>query len=172
MTRAEVIAVLAVAAKAYGREIDAQTIDAWLEFMTDIAANEAARALREHVRESKFFPTIAEITTRVAAARIDAPDIAQAWGEVQRALVAVGRYGSPKFSHPLIAQTVNALGWQSICDSPVETEATLRAQFERFFRARADSAHREANAGALDVARTGSVSSAVAIRGLLGEGPR
>lgn len=89
-------------------------------------------------RESKFLPTIAEIRERAeaiykTAKGIESPDASKAWEEVGREISRTGRYGRPKFTDPLAAETVKRMGWTSICAAEEKTAAIQRAQFMRIY---------------------------------------
>ena len=168
MSEGEVMAMLAVAGKVYGKDVRPDLIQVWHEFMLDVSADEGARAMRQHVAESQYFPTVADIRKRVTAGRVDAPDIGRAWGEVLSQVRAVGSYKSPRFSHPAIENAVNALGWVEICMTLDSDVPTLRAQFERYYKAGLETSAKDQNHGRLESARrAGSITAGDAIRGLL-----
>jgi hypothetical protein len=52
----------------------------------------------------------------------------EAWGDVGMAIRRTGYIGVPRFSDPLVAECVRAMGWRNLCigDSP---EASDRARF-------------------------------------------
>jgi hypothetical protein len=172
MTHGECMAMLAVAGKVYGEGVAEDVVEAWAQFMADVTPEEGAAAMREHITESPHFPKVADIRKRVAAHRVNAPDVAAAWGEVLRQVRLVGYYGLPQFSHPAIAAAVDALGWQEVCHTPTDQLGTLRAQFERYFRSRLETGARAANAGALEEHRRhGAISAGDALKQLLGKKP-
>lgn len=173
MTKGECAAMLAIASRMYGQPVDADLVEGWSEFMGDVSPEEGTHALREHITESSKFPTVADIRKRVASVRVSALDVGEAWGEVNRALQRVGFYGSPTWSHPAIASAVEALGWKTICHTDNDDVPTLRAQFERYYKAALEGRQRAANAGALSAysdERRGVMSSASLVAGLLGNG--
>lgn len=169
MTPGECDAMLAIAGKVYGRDVSDGLVDAWAEFMGDVTADEGARAIREHITESPHFPTVADVRKRVASMRIGRVDPGAAWEEVRRAIGREGRNRTPEWSHPAIAAAVNALGWVDICNTLDDDLSTLRAQFERYYRAAMENRAKAANVGALEAhqERRGQLSAGEAIAGLL-----
>jgi hypothetical protein len=156
MTRAECMAMLAVAGQCYEKALTVELVDAWCSMMADITAEEGAAALRAHIATSPHWPKVSDIRNRVAEARSPAPDVAAAWGEVYRAIGSWGRDREPAWSSPAIAAAVQAIGWRAICDSNTDDVNTLRAQFERFLLAGVKTARQAANVGALEATRAGN----------------
>lgn len=100
----------------------------WCELLRDLDGDILKAAALQHVSESKWFPSIAEL--RDAAAQLMTPDRmtpVEAWGEVVRAFSYPGRYGNPQFNDPITAEVINDLGWIKLCDS--EMQETDRARF-------------------------------------------
>lgn len=68
-----------------------------------------------------------------------------AWGEVRRAIQTKGAYRMPgrdlEFSEPLTARAVDALGWQELCLS--EMQSADRARFIELYEQLATSARKE-----------------------------
>lgn len=90
-------------------------------------------------KESSFLQSIAEIRDRArslykSVAGIPEPDAGKAWGEVVKAISHVGMNRFPEFSDSRTAETVRRMGWKDICLAPVDSTATLRAQFLRMYR--------------------------------------
>lgn len=133
MTGAEIRRLLAFLVASYPRaEVGDETIQAYEVMLRDLPYREAQRAVVEHVATSRFWPTIAEIRTAVAEGSVAAPPVGVAWAEVRKQIAAVGRTGSPHFSHSLIAETVGSIGWRELCDSTSQT--TDRAHFRDQYR--------------------------------------
>ncbi len=171
MTQGECMVMLAVAGRMYGRDISDGLVEGWTEFMADITAEEGVRAVKQHITESHMFPTVADVRRRVAESRVDAVDVGAAWGEVRKAISRWGYNRVPTWASPAVAHAVEALGWREICMTLVNDVPTLRAQFERYYRAYLDGARREANSGALEAhtqaERRGQVAAGAALAGLL-----
>jgi hypothetical protein len=161
MTKGECAAMLAIAAKAYGKPVDEGTEDVWAQLMGDISWNEGELAMLRHVATSRFFPMICDIRAAVAALRVPPVDLAAAWEEVQKGVRYGGRNKEPQWSHPLIASAVDSMGWHSFCDMTNEQLPTVRAQFAKMLAARTETRTKEANTGALEshLARRGMLSA-------------
>lgn len=67
MTLAECFGLLAIAGRVYNRANDPALAEDWYHAMADVPIDTAIAAMRAHVRETKWFPTIAEILARVEA---------------------------------------------------------------------------------------------------------
>lgn len=101
----------------------------WCELLSDLGGELLRAATLQHVAISKWFPTVAEL--REAAADIVNPDhqmtAMEAWGEVVSQIRAVGSYGRPQFSNPMIHRMVSDMGWKNLCMS--EMPGADRARF-------------------------------------------
>jgi hypothetical protein len=101
----------------------------WCELLRDVDGDLLRAAALQHVANSKWFPTVAEL--RQSAADIASPDhrmtAMEAWGEVSRQIRSVGSYGEPEFSNPLIYRLVDDMGWRNLCAS--EMPGADRARF-------------------------------------------
>jgi hypothetical protein len=111
-----------------GTKVDAKTVEVYAHDLADLPPQACALAVKTLRQTSRFLPSIAEV--RQATAEITGghlPDGDEAWGEVQRQIKQTGYYGKPRFSHPAIAATVRAMGWQDLCAS--ENGVADRAHF-------------------------------------------
>jgi hypothetical protein len=101
----------------------------WCELLKDVDGALLRASALQHVANSKWFPTVAEL--RQAAADIASPNhrmtAMEAWGEVSRQVRDVGSYGKPQFSNPLIRRLVDDIGWLDLCHS--EMPGADRARF-------------------------------------------
>ena len=151
MTKDEAKRMMALLKALYPRQtVEPETIRAYAGFIVDLDAREVEQAINEHVAESPYFPTVADIRQRVAKRSVHCPGADEAWGEVLREVRRVGYYGRPQFSHPAIAAAVDALGWQEFCQSDVESQGTWRAHFNRYYEAGKERAVKSANVGRLE----------------------
>jgi hypothetical protein len=139
MTHGECGAMLAIAGRIYGKSVNLALVDVWHEFMASMSAEEGVRAMKRHVVESPHFPTVADICRLVREERLGPQDAAEAWEEVRRAFGRCGRDREPTWSTPAIAGAVEAIGWRELCNTLDEDLPTVRAQFERYFKARLET---------------------------------
>lgn len=116
-------------------EMTPGNIQSYGEMIIDLDFDETTAAIRRLASTLKFFPSISEIRAEVAArscAHLPLPEVA--WGEVSRAIGAVGRNRKPEWSCPEIADAVEGTGgWQLICND--ENTMSTRARFVDAYRA-------------------------------------
>lgn len=130
-SKQEIIKALTVLAAAYPRfELPQATVEIYTRLLVDLDFDTLKAATLHCATVHKFFPTVAEI--RAAAVELQTmaegiPSESEAWGEVVKQIQAVGSYGKPKFSHPLIEDVVRQLGWINLCMS--ENQTADRARF-------------------------------------------
>lgn len=116
MTKLDMSKCLAIVTIEYPKfEATRERIDLWHELLGRHDAIDVARAIQSHLLSSKWEPRIAEINELLT--KPDYPTALEAWGEVRKAIGAVGYLnGRPEFSHPAIDFIVVAMGWQTFCD--------------------------------------------------------
>lgn len=113
-------------------------IETWADHLSDVNDDMLAAAVRNHIDNSQWLPSIAEIRAgTVALMRQASPAhqiASEAWGDVKRAILTVGYYSKPTFANPVTAAIVQRMSWREICldDGP---EGVIRAQFERMYDA-------------------------------------
>jgi hypothetical protein len=107
--------------------------EAYAIALADVPAELAMGAAQQALRTSRFFPTPSEVRELVAEEVLDLPTPEEAWEEVLAEIRAVGRYGRPRFTSDVLAETVARLGWLSLCGA--EDVAAARATFERSYKA-------------------------------------
>lgn len=61
------------------------------------------------------------------------PGWEQAWKELTQMVKSKGSYGTPEWSHPVIAEAVDTLGYKEFCMSQTSDIATWRAQFRQIY---------------------------------------
>lgn len=147
MTQGECGAMLAIAGRMYGKPINTALVEAWHEFLGGVSAQEGINAMRAHITDSPHFPTVADICKRVAEERLGPADAGAAWEEVRRAFGRCGRDHEPIWSTRAIAGAVEAIGWRELCNTLDEDLPTVRAQFERYFKARLQLQDKETKLG-------------------------
>jgi hypothetical protein len=109
-----------------------RTPEVYYQLLADIPGDELKAAALHCVSEQgrAFAPSIGEIRGAVAELRGMAGNVPgpfQAWQEVLAQFRETGSYGTPQFSHPLIAQAVRQMGWREMCLS--ENQIADRARF-------------------------------------------
>lgn len=109
-----------------------ETIALYRQLLSDIPLDLLHAATLHTISQAdrKFAPSVGEI--RGAAGEImrsvsKIPSSYEAWEEVRLAMVEVGSYGTPKFSHPLVAKAVSVIGWRDMCLS--ENTVADRSRF-------------------------------------------
>ncbi len=108
------------AAYANASPVSEATLEIYAQMLSDIPEEILDKILYQILNTCKFFPTIAEIREIAVNIMTDGkriPDAIEAWGEVIQQIDLTGYYGMPKFSHPLISETVKMFGWQNLCMS-------------------------------------------------------
>ena len=125
MTKLETIELFGVLIAAYPNfdkfrddsQVEAM-VNMWATLFADDDGKIVALAVKRHIMTSKWPPSIAEI--REIMADITHPDLIppdQAWAAVNDLISAVGEYNVDNAHRnlpPLIAQTVDAIGWRTL----------------------------------------------------------
>jgi hypothetical protein len=121
-----------------------KTSEIYETMLADLDYAAARRAATRLIATSKWLPTIAEIRESVTAITRGPVRLGgEAWQDAMAEVRRVGRYEKPRFSDPLVAETLRLWGsWQGFCDSP-EDDPGGRARFIELYeqlaaRARAD----------------------------------
>lgn len=130
----EVAAVVGQLGVIYSRDLDPATPGAWASLFTDVPASALFEAAAEHARESRFFPTPADLRARAVRSQ-NMPTSEEAWLEVKRAISKWGYYGEPRFTHKAISDAVEAIGWDDLCSMQIGDQSAERAHFLRCYGA-------------------------------------
>lgn len=119
MKDSEVVDILQQLKAAYPRQpISKDTLEIYARELEPFGADEMYTAMRWLLRNSRFFPTIAELIGSVAERRLNLPGPEDAWGEVASELRRVGHTARPEFSTDLIKEAVDNIGgWRRLCES-------------------------------------------------------
>jgi hypothetical protein len=130
-TEDTIIKIFKMLSTAYpGSDVNQETVKLYMRLLEDIPDDVLETATLDVIGRSTFFPRISELRRasadiQTSASRI--PNAYDAWQEVSQALPLYGRDHRPTFSHPLIEQTVDALGWRNLCLSV--NQVSDRARF-------------------------------------------
>lgn len=136
--------------------ITEDTVRAWQWAFEDQRDEDVAAAVKLHIRQSKWFPKPAELLELIAEQTVAAGLLPEeAWLEVLREVSRVGlrRGDERRFSDPLIAEAVSAVGWGLICTADA---AEARKQFVFTLRAVIGRARRARQHGAAGLALAGA----------------
>lgn len=169
MTIAEVTEFLALVSDAFPERMrtNAGALAIWSRMLSDLSIAEAQRALVEYLSDGPPHPpSISDIRRRVSDATTGAVNAAEAWEEVRKAICRVGRYKTPTFRSPLVAAAVEAIGWEALCNTLEDDLPTVRAQFERYLKARGETAAKAGNSGRLEehLTRIGGATAGALLR--------
>lgn len=111
----------------------------WFEMLGHIDFETAKLVLKKYILNNKFPPTIADLNTLAADITNERlPDTDEAWGEVHKAIRRFGYMEERKALDSMsesTRKTVERIGFQDICKSPLDQMNTLRAQFNRAYDA-------------------------------------
>ena len=145
-----ILEVLAFLAAAYpNANVTAATTAAYVKMLADLNPRVLHAAAMQHVAESKFFPTVAELRER-AQAIVEAsqggrpPEPAEAWGQALAALRAFSPHYDPPEKiaertahlHPLVRRAVEWVGgWKVLAECRQDQVGVLRAHFMRAYEA-------------------------------------
>lgn len=123
------------------------TAEVYYQTLRDIPADLLKAATLQAISEPgrKFAPSVGEIRGMVLEINKMAhgfPTSYEAWSEVRQQMIAVGTYSKPTFTHQIVADTVKAIGWQSLCLS--DNEVAVRAHFIKAYEQLANRAELDA----------------------------
>jgi hypothetical protein len=137
MNREQTAAVLAILRTVWqNEEITTERITAYHWAFDHMDYQVVEDACKRWIKTNRFFPKPAELLELIAEQTV-APNIVPetAWAEVMQEIGRVGVAGIPSFSHPLIAEAVEAVGWYEIGMAEYKAHPTLRAQFRDALKA-------------------------------------
>lgn len=139
MTKIETVQLLAIITAAHPKQfvMTELTPVLWAELLEDIPFEVAQLAVKSHISQSPFPPTIADIRKHAITLQLpieDQLDAATAWGHVMAAIQQYGYYQQQKALESLPSRTakvVKFLGWQELCSC---TEiGVIRGQFLKMY---------------------------------------
>lgn len=156
MTPVQWSEVVAILESAYPRErLTPQQVKLYALLLRPYDQEAVTQAALAHIKRSPYFPRISDLVSTLDQDGL--PDVDEAWGEVLRQIRAVGYYGQPQWTHPAIAETVAALGWQELCMS--DNAVADRAHFGQFYgKARTRAQNAQAAAATAQALAAGGLS--------------
>jgi hypothetical protein len=117
-------------------------IQTWGDLLDGITLEQSTQAIRSLAAEGREFapqPGLVRRRAKELTGVGTVPTAAQAWEEVLWLIARRGWARPPlpeDFSHPAVAETVDSMGWQALCEST--TGMADRAHFMKFYAERAD----------------------------------
>ena len=113
MTKQEALKLVAILEMAYPRQdLREQTVEVYARFLQDLDYKVAERAIQNHIRNEKWFPTIAEIREACVELAHDLPSTEEAM-EIIRSAVQRYDYGAIR-DNDLLRQAVATVGFEKI----------------------------------------------------------
>jgi hypothetical protein len=138
MKKTETVQLLAVINAAFpNMQVTEAMVSLWHELLGDLNFGLVKAAVKKLLLESPYPPTIADIrrqAVEIATPPEDRIDVAEAWGEVERAIRLYGYYREAEAlasMSPRTAKVVKYMGWQEICLS--EEPGVIRGQFLKMY---------------------------------------
>jgi hypothetical protein len=128
MAEQDVMRILGVLAAAFpNNKIAKETLDVYKLTLADIPADVLENATLQIITTAKFFPSVSEIRDTAHSIILGLnkiPSQYEAWEEVQNVIARCGDYYHyqvaeqfPSYSHPLVEQAVEVMGYRSLCES-------------------------------------------------------
>lgn len=121
-------------------------VEAYERHLIDLDANVAKSAIDRMVGTCTFLPSIAEL--RSACVDLSSGPCrtgAEGWIDALAEVDRTGFYRVPKFSDPMVAETMRLFGsWEEFCSMPTDEHMSARARFIELYdslskRGRADA---------------------------------
>jgi len=113
---------------------DKAAFEIWYEMVCDISYATLSIAIKVHISNNKFPPTIADLRELCSNITAEKTDYGQAWQEVMKSIQRWGMYREEEALEkmdPMTRQVVQRLGFRSICTS--ENITADRANFRMIF---------------------------------------
>lgn len=124
---------------------DAGTLIVYARALADLPLAAIDAAMQAQLRNSKWFPSVAEIrhaaeSLRQTATGEEIKGADEAWAEVLQQVHDAFVYRSPVFTTPEIQKVAMGLGWTALCNLPTDQINTARAQFRLAYNAEIERA--------------------------------
>ena len=133
MNKEEFIKALRILNSLYGKEMDVETLTAWYGFFRDKDINDFKQAINNHVRTSKYLPTVSEMLEEMAKLKMQ--DISSAEDEWVRVIDLVHKYGfynQEKAFEEMNEYTryvTKLIGFQRICNATSDEQIWNKKEF-------------------------------------------
>ena len=132
----------------YNQDLHASTLDVYAQHLQDMDEETFRLAIDRHVETSEWMPKVSQI--RDAAMqnfikRAGVPAPADAWGEVSKylhedtsrnvgTLTNINRIDDHQWSHPLVREAADKIGWQDMWRSKDDNVVSNRARYMDAYR--------------------------------------
>lgn len=132
-------AIVSMLFGAYGQGGDANRIAIYAKLLEDLPVAVLSKSVKKLILEQKFLPSVSEVVEAAQSLMGSIDDgsrirtWAEAWGEIERAMIATPWGNTPVFSRPEITAAVNSYGWNSLQMSDADKMTTVRAQIRRMY---------------------------------------
>lgn len=138
MTNLEATKIVTVIASSYPVPAwSKDTMKAYINFIIDLDSDHVSRAAHEWVCSQPERPSVSDLRRGAARNAMRAGKIPkihtpeEAWGYVLRCISLVGSAKPFPNTYPLIAKSVNAIGWETLCRST--NQMADRSHFWRIY---------------------------------------
>ena len=115
-------------------ELDKASMKIWFELLNDIPDDLWSMAILFIARNHEKPPTPGTIR-KIAFSEGKSLSGEEAWAQVTKQVREQGQYGIPEFDDEALQMSVEAIGWQHICESGRDQVAAIRAHFYRTYGA-------------------------------------
>ena len=134
--KAKQLKIITMMFTAFGQGGEAERIAMYVEMLKDIPADVLDKVCRKAILESRFLPSIAELLqTARDFMGVETLPFADAWDEIETQMHEAFVYEKPRFSRPEIERTVNAFGWQELCEVTTKELPIVRSQLRDMYNA-------------------------------------
>lgn len=110
MDKEKFIEILTGAGKLYDKALDKETMVLWLSFFRENTTEEFRRAMNEHIKTSRYFPTVADIKTKIYELNNPNENNVDLWERLLGAIRNSGYHSVEEFDKlpPLLKQYIGS----------------------------------------------------------------
>lgn len=98
MNKEEFVKILTGVGKLYDKELDQEVLTMWLSFFKDNTTNEFKQAINEHIKTSRYFPTIADIKEKIYKSKSQEESNVDLWERLLEAIRRSSYYYEEEFN--------------------------------------------------------------------------
>ena len=97
MNKEEFVKILTGVGKLYDKELDQEVLTMWLSFFKENTTNEFKQAINEHIKTSRYFPTIADIKEKIYKSKNKEESNSDLWERLLEAIRRSSYYYDEEF---------------------------------------------------------------------------